>query len=346
VTKRIILNALALRPGGSGVQTYIRGLLPELVGIVPASIEAMVQADAVEELPPGLDPIVHRQADGVRRAVAGLTYAATADIVHGLNAALPLRSNGAKVLTIHDLAYFDVPWAFPAARAVAARAQVRLSVMRADAIIAVSAFTAQRIKDRFGRDATVTPLATGGLVPADEEAVADVAARYALPDRFVLHVGTIEPRKDVTTLADGCQRAGIPLVLVGARGGRMTPPAGALQLGYVPQEDLAALYRAATIVAYTSIYEGFGLPPLEAMACGAAVVATSVPALVETLGDAAAFVPPRDPAALAQMISELDHDVERRAALASAGRARAAGFSWGETAARTAGVYESLGVGV
>jgi glycosyltransferase involved in cell wall biosynthesis len=136
------------------------------------------------------------------------------------------------------------------------------------------------------------------------------------------------------------------LVLAGASLWGTAVPDAALALGFLPRADLNALYGTATVVAYPSRYEGFGLPPLEAMACGAAVVATRVASLPEVLGDAALLVPPDDADALAAALSDLWSDAGRRSALAAAGRERVAAFSWEQTAEETASVYRSLGVKV
>jgi glycosyltransferase involved in cell wall biosynthesis len=165
---------------------------------------------------------------------------------------------------------------------------------------------------------------------------------YDLPDRFVLCVATIEPRKDVATLATACRDAGVPLVIAGAA--RAAAPAGAQLLGYVPRTHLPPLYGAATVVAYPSIYEGFGLPPVEAMACGAPVVAFRIPPLEESLADAAVLTAPGDAAELADALRALFGDDDRRRELAITGRARAGNLRWSDTASATAAVYRRLGV--
>lgn len=344
---RVGLNALALRPGGSGVQTYIRELLRALAPAVDADLVATVQVDAVGALPHGVAARTRRRSDGVTRALEGLRSVGDVDLVHGLDVDLPLRPGAPTVTTIHDLAVFDAPWSQPRFRARGEQALTWAAVRRADAVVAVSAFTAERVAARFGRDATVTPLAPGpGFAPPPASEVARVAQAHRLPDRFVLHVGTVEPRKDVPGLARACAAAGVPLVLAGAVPAGTALPAGAQALGWVDHADLAPLYGAATLVAYPSRYEGFGLPPVEAMACGAPVVATRVGALPETLGDAAELVAPGDHDALTSLLRELLADDERRDELAAAGLARVASLSWDRTAALTAGVYRSLGIDV
>jgi glycosyltransferase involved in cell wall biosynthesis len=347
VRARIALNALALRPAGSGVQTYIRELLRELGAMVTADLVASVQADAVGELPAGVTPRVHPVVAGVRRAVAGFRMPGAFDLVHGLDATLPVRVHAPTVVTFHDVAVFDVPWAFSRRRVAGKRLQLWHAARTADVIIAVSEFTADRLRARLHRDSVVIPEAPpSDCAPPPPEAVVRVRRQYALPDRFVLHVGSVDPRKNLSGLSDACERAQVPLVLAGAVGPRRAPGVRAQLLGYVRRPDLLALYGAATVVAYPSYYEGFGLPPLEAMACGAPVVATRVASLSELLGSAALLVEVDDIEGLERSISEVAHDDALRDKLAAAGPARAATLSWARTARETADVYRSLGVAV
>lgn len=339
----IALNALALGPGGSGVQTYIRELLHQLPSAADAQFVAAVQANAAGDLRPEVKAILRTPSRGVRRALAGFRSLGPADLVHGLDVDLPLFPRAPTVATVHDLSVFDVPWAFSRWRARNERLLVRQALRRADLLITMSDFTAARVHARFGREAAVIPLAPApDMRPAAAGKVAAARDLYGLPKRFVLQVGTIEPRKDVAGLASACRSAGVPLVLAGGTAWGGAVPPGALSLGYVPRDVLPALYGAATVVAYCSKYEGFGLPPLDAMACGAAVVASRVASLPEVLGDAACLVEPGDGDVLAGTLRRLFADDEERVALGLAASKRAAGFSWLATALGTVAVYRKI----
>ncbi len=344
---RVAFNALALQPQGTGVQTYVRELLRALALETDADLTAVVRRDAVDQLPGGIRATIRRPARGILGLLQGARALGPADLVHGLDVHVPARHRTATVVTIHDLSAYDVPWAFPRRRLAAVRAATSHAMRQADEVIAVSGFTADRIMSEFGRKAHVTPLAASPrFSPPDPESVGVVRRRYNLPPTFVLYVGAIEPRKDIDSLTRACEIASVPLVVAGRTRGSTFTNRRARVLGYVPDSDLPALYGAAAVMAYPSVYEGFGLPPLEAMACGTPVVAYRVPALIEVLSEAAMLTTPKNPENLAHAITTLLRDPARRDAQIQAGKGRAAALTWAASATATRRVYADLGVRV
>lgn len=225
------------------------------------------------------------------------------------------------------------------------RATLAPAVRRAAALICISEATRRDLVARHpaaASKAVVTPLAASGALaaPAAPDAV---RAKHGLHRPFVLAAGTVEPRKNLVGLMDAW--AGLEgdaeLVLVGPPGWetegivRRARADRVRMLGFVPDDELAALYGLCAVFAYPSLYEGFGLPVLEAMACGAPVVTSNLSSLPEVAGDAAILVDPRDPAALRGALARLLADPAERARLAAAGRERAATFTWERTARKT-----------
>ncbi len=249
------------------------------------------------------------------------------------------------VATLHDLAFLDEPGLLPWRHAVYWR-RVARRLPRATSVIAVSEATRASAVRHLGLDAARVVAISSGVDPrfrpAPAERVRAVRERYSLPERFVLAVGAWEPRKNFATLAEATRRLGrdIPLVVAG----RSSPTArasGVRALGPVDDDDLVALLSAAGVLAMPSLHEGFGLPLLEAMACGTPCLASEVDALREVAGGAALLLPPRDVDAWAAALARVFDEPSLRAELATRGRSRAAAFSWERTARLTLAVIEA-----
>jgi glycosyltransferase involved in cell wall biosynthesis len=280
-----------------------------------------------------------------------------ADIVHAPSpAAVPPAARGQHlVATVHDLAFRLHPAMYPAPWRSLYRLGLRRAIRRADALLAPSRHTADDLV-RAGAPSErvhVTPLAATLPSGGDEP----VPAGLGIGEPYLLFVGTLEPRKNVVRLIRAYRRAieaaNLPhsLVLAGSLGWRaegvhrqlaVPGPGKVVLTGRMDAGDLDALYRNADAFCYPSLYEGFGLPVLEAMARGIPVVCSNASSLPEVAGDAAILVDPRSVERLAEALALVLGDDRERERLGAAGRARAGSFSWERTARETLEVYRSL----
>jgi glycosyltransferase involved in cell wall biosynthesis len=284
-----------------------------------------------------------------------------ADLYHATEHLLMPMRRVPTVLTVHDLIFRIFPQHHKRLNYWYLNATMPLYCRRADAIIAVSQATRRDLVRLYGLDpakiTVVDEAAAPHFAPATPAQVASVRTRYHLPERYVLHVGTIEPRKNLSRLLEAVHRlrqAGedVRLVVVGSRGWlyegffqRLEELAlgdAVHMAGYVPDADLPALYSAATLAAVPSLYEGFGLPVLEAMACGTPVVCSAASSLPEVGSDAARYFDPGDTPAMADALLAVWRDAELQEAMRGQGLARAAQFSWQRTAAETMKIYEQV----
>ena len=269
---------------------------------------------------------------------------------------VPLR-HPRTVVTVHDLGYLREPATHPPLARLQLTWSTRWSVRAARLVIAVSAATRRDLVELERVSPDRVRVVHHGVeprfVPLSPEQVDAARRALDLPPAFVLAVGTVHPRKNLAVLARAMRAvaaAGLPhhLVIAGKRGWHADRVERAVAdggiagrvrwLGYVPASRLPALYNAAAAFCFPSLYEGFGLPTLEAMACGVPTVVANRGALPEVAGDAALIVDPTDPDELARALVRLLTDEDLRARLARAGRARAALFSWDRCAAATLAV--------
>jgi glycosyltransferase involved in cell wall biosynthesis len=264
------------------------------------------------------------------------------------------------VVTIHDMTLWLYPECHGRKRLLAMRSLIPLVARRAAAIVTISESAKRDIIEILRVPAAKIHVIYEAPAPhfqrlADRQALEQVRRDHDLPERFILHVGTLEPRKNLVRLLEAfalirrrsAGRCG--LVLVGQRGWKddeifATAERLALGddvrfLGYVSPETLVSLYNLATVAAFPSLYEGFGLPAVESMSCGTPVVTTTRGSLGEVAGDAAEFVEPTDVESIAEGLWRVLDDPARQIELRLKGFQRAALFSWAEAASQTRAVY-------
>lgn len=292
--------------------------------------------------------------------------AARYDVIHSPSFLMPLwRGRSRHLLSVHDMTFFSMPALHARLRrSEVFRRGIALSIRRAHLVNVPSEATRRDllrwIPGVAPEKVRVTPYGVQPrFSPAPRGEIDKHVARLGLPQPYILHVGTIEPRKNLITLLESYRRlvrngqTGAHLVLAGAVGweweeirrqAESPELRGRVHLaGYVADEELPWLYRGASMFVYASLYEGFGFPPLEAMACGVPVIASCGSSLEENLRGAADLVPPRDSEALAAAMRRLEGDCERHQRLATLGMERAAAFRWEQTARRVLECYRELG---
>ena len=280
-------------------------------------------------------------------------------LFHGTNFELPFWSTCPTVLTIHDLSLLLFPETHEKHLVRRARLKLPRVARKADAIITPSETIKSEVCEHLGIAAekvfVIPEAARRSFYRASHEESDAVRERLDVNGDFVLFVGTIEPRKNVLSLVRAFEQldsSHLQLVIAGKRGWLSQEfdayvASSAIRerirfTGHLTDDELRALYSSCTIFVYPSLYEGFGLPLLEAMACGAAVVTSDVPGIVETVGEVAQLVSPGDIHDIAQGMKNLIENVEEREQRSLAGRRHAEVFSWRHTAKATLEVYRKV----
>jgi glycosyltransferase involved in cell wall biosynthesis len=364
---RIAVDAHMVGERETGNETYTRNLLRGLAEQPDSDHYLCLTPDPLRlrplDLPANFEPVRVWPGQSLIRVPVATPLAVRrkrADLLHMTTYVSPPWSPCPTVVTIHDLSFLEYPTAFSWRVRTMLRRLVPGSVARAARVIAVSEWTKQDLIRRYGiapEKIAVTPEAP----PPGFGRLPDVRRRplpAGVREPFVLAVGNLEPRKNLVRLIHAfglvVRQHGFEgqLALVGKPGRRADEARQAAResgveshvafTGFVSHDDLTLLYNRAALFVYPSLYEGFGLPPLEAMACGCPVVASNATAMPEVLGDAALLVDPLSTAALAEAMAAVLGRPELAAGLREKGQRRAAGYTWEATAARTREVYAQV----
>jgi len=285
-------------------------------------------------------------------------------LLHALAYVLPLAWSGPSVVTVYDLSFWRTPERFPAAQRLYLSTLTSLSVRRAARVIAISASTKRDVVELLGVPAERVRVVHLAIEEefrpvTDTAALADLRRRRGLPEHMILYVGTLEPRKNLVTLLEAYARCRDeaspgsplpPLVLAGGKGWgyeaifaaveRLGLGEAVLFPGFVPHGELPLWYSAADVFVYPSLYEGFGLPVLEALACGTPVITSNVSSLPEVAGEAGLLVDPTDAVALAEALCRVWGDADLRQEMRTRGLAQAARFSLTALGRQTLAVYQ------
>jgi len=362
---KIGIDTHAAEQDGTGNCSYIRGLVSALTALDGDDEYVLYALDPHHRFYAALEPraklVVRRLRPRhpvvrIPLVLAAASYRDRIDVLH-VQYVGPRHHRGARVVTIHDLAFLRIPESFPRSQRWRLRWQVRANARRAAAIITGSEYSRRDIQAAYAipperiwvihdaPDPRFRPAAAGGAV----------RERLGIRHPYVLYVGRLNPRKNVLALVRAFERVrpqlGEPaqLVIAGQEDGQAdrldaaiaASPwrANIIRAGYVSDTELPALHAGAAAFVYLSAFEGFGLPPLEAMACGVPVISSDAGALREVLGDAALLVPPGAVEETATALLRVLGEPDLRAALVRKGLQRAAQFSWRTAAEQTREVY-------
>jgi len=343
----------------AGVGVYTREILRAMVVERPDCRLTVFLPEGVKA-PLAAPAIGYRTIPGTRLIGRHVQWpqrirALKADAFFAPAGALPLRDVGLpSVVTVHDLAIYRHPEWFPPRQPLSTGWVVPRSLRAADVVIAVSHNTAADVQELFGipesRIEVVPEGVSKAFRPMPAEDLAEARARLNLPERFILFVSTVEPRKNLGTLLEAwaMMRDRPDLVVVGGWGWRFEAVRAQMErlgpslhhIQGLDPVDLPAVYNLALALAHPAWYEGFGLPPLEAMACGTPAVVSDRPSLPEVVGEGALIVPAGSPEAWRRALESVAGDADLAADLRRRGILRAAEFSWARSAQRTWNVID------
>lgn len=368
---RIAIDATSLPPTPLGAANYIVSLTTALADLHPAErILVLVQPQHASRFSDHeqLEIVGVSRAGPLRRVIWEQTVLPLVcrrlkvDLLHSPHYSRPLLLPCRSVVTVHDLTFFLLPEVHLAYKRLFFRAMTRVAARRAQALIVPSQSTCTDLR-RITRVAeSRVHMVPYGIGPSfrpvrDPDRRRAIAERYGLPNEFLLYVGNLEPRKNLPRLLEAYARLPArqvvpPLVMAGTRGWkdsllrktmeRLNLGRRVVTPGYIPQEDLPTVYSMATALVYPSLYEGFGLPVLEAMACGTPVITSNVSSMPEVAGDAALLVSPEDTETLAGALERMLGEPDLRAELSQRGLVRAREFTWRRAAESTLAVYRSV----
>lgn len=372
---RIAVDATAIPPHRAGAGIYIFNLVRALAG-VDRENEYVVFAKSLHVAEFGIDQPNVRFVDAgelsmprrivwEQTALPALLRRMRVDVLHSPHYTMPARMPCRSVVTFCDMVFVLFPEVHNFARRAFFRTMMRRSARRANRLIAISESTRQDVMRHMrvpGERIVAVPLAADStFCPRPAVEVEAVCARYGLtPGRFILNVGVLEPRKNVPALLRAYASLGdafpdVPLVIAGKKGwmyeeifraahelGFDRDSSRVRFVGHVPEDDLVPLYNGARVFVYPSRYEGFGLPVLEALQCGAPTITTNVSSMPEVAGDSALLVSPDDVEGLSGALCKVLSDDRLAQELSRRGVEQAKPFSWRRCAQETLQVYRSV----